>query len=320
MGYGPMIDSLEIVEPTNGGTADANVPFGNGICEGDVKAHGFAIKRDWRIATFKVLVRPYRPSAPLTLPWTAVTTDGEDVSYGPVAGENGKYKWEKVCETTPCTGGNCENSGENLIAIAVEWEQIDETGKTIWKWEPAEADGDIVANKFTANCVFPIGRTSPKRTAFFDSNTVAKRIGDWTNYAIDVNNGSVLTDAVSHSPLRAKKIACYVREVDWLIESNPWRPVRSPLGTLKTPGTDDRPRFSNLFLGAACVVQRERITPSPSPEAHPTLVTVIDSERRKRPTIVTLDDRLDAKIVVNARPSSVLPNIGKLVICVKVLE
>jgi len=320
MSYGPTIDSIEIQEPRNGETVNADVPIGNGICEGDVRARGIATRPKWRIATCKVLVRPYAASAPMTLPWRDVTESGEDAIVTAVVGEDGKFRWEIMCATVRCTGGNCQNSGENLIAVAVEWEQLDEMGMATREWEPSEGDGAIAANKFTAKCVFhkEVARDRRKEATYV--NSFAKRVGTWATYRIDVNNGSVLVDSGTGHPLRAKKIACFVLTADWLIESNRWTAVGSPLGTVRLPRLTDRPRFANVFLGAVCVFQKEHVTTSPSPEAHPTLVTVIDSTSRLRPTIVTLDDRLDARVVINGRPSSILPHTGNVTVCVKVLE
>ncbi|HND51028.1 MAG TPA: hypothetical protein PLV92_01475, partial [Pirellulaceae bacterium] len=237
--------------------------------------------------------------------------------------ENQVFTWEYAFETVRCYEDECRLGGDNTLGAVVQWERFkDPTDPTSYEviWEPAVTQDSAQTSRFKAKCVpdnlgpSPRSATPPRRIW---------RVGDWTYYLMNLNQGEVVMDESLEFPLRAKRIACYVRDVEWEINGSRFATIRSALGTLKMPSqlpNVDRPRHSNMFVGAVFVHQRERLVATSSTPRHPTLLSVIASERRNTPTIVELDPEDDATIFVNVQPSVLLPHQGTVVVAVKVLD
>lgn len=311
--------ALDITLPRDGDEeVEARVPPGASGA-GDVRTRGRAVKNGWTASLVKVVVRPGILDK---IPPKDVIENGDQVF--PVLSDptNQVFTWEYDFETVRCYEDECRLGGDNTLGAVVHWERFqDPTDPTSYEeiWEPLITQDSAQISRFKAKCVQDNLEPSPKPA------TPPRRIwrGGWTYYSMNFNHGEVIMDESLRFPLRAKRIACYVREVEWQINGSRFATIRSALGTLKMPSqlpNVDRPRHSDMFVGAVFVHQRERLVATPATPRHPTLLSVIASERRTDPTIVELDPEDDATIFVNVLPSVLLPHKGTVVVGVKVLE
>lgn len=299
---------------------------GPDVCAGQLEASGVMIKEGYSPSEVRVLllaghvekvkaVDVFRDGDSAIVEFEAPPSNASDPAP-PSPPSPTKWRYNIM---TNCESSTCQTDGRYTIAVIVKWQKNDFTNPGV-VWEPnwvAEEDDYAASRRFTVKCkVGNLGKLKHDSPA-----SDAWRVGDWTHYLVDLKAGNTLLGSDLQTPLRARKIACFVRDVEWQIHGLPWLTVRSPLGLLSInddPGAIIAPLEPRSFIGAVLVQQNRRIVPHPDFPVHPKLFSVVASQSQAEPTVVDLDPRMDAVIRPNVIPG-ITPHKGAIVVAVKVL-